>query len=171
MKHVPGHGRARVDSHLELPTVDAAPEDLARIDFAPFQALADLPMAMTAHVVYAHLDADHPATISPTIVRSIIRGAIGFDGLLLTDDLSMKALGGAFRDRAEAAFAAGVDIALHCNGVMEEARPVAEASPRLEGKALDRARAALARITAPLDFDAAEARARLDRAMARTAAA
>ena len=116
VKHIPGHGRARADSHLELPIVDASREELAARDFAPFKALADAPAAMTAHVVYTALDPERPATTSPKVVRDIIRGAIGFEGLLFSDDLSMKALGGPFEARARAVFAAGVDIALHCNG-------------------------------------------------------
>ena len=99
IKHIPGHGRANVDSHLELPIVEASRAELEAHDFAPFMALADLPMAMTAHVVYSAIDPDRPATTSPIIVDEIIRGAIGFDGLLLSDDLSMKALGGPFAER------------------------------------------------------------------------
>ena len=160
VKHSPGHGRARVDSHLELPVVEASRAELAAIDFSPFAALRDLPMAMTAHVVYAAIDPDRPATTSPVVVSDIIRGAIGFDGLLLSDDLSMKALGGPMGARAESVFAAGVDVALHCNGEMAEARAVAESAPELAGEPLRRARAALAAIAAgPDPFDAEAGRA------------
>lgn len=162
VKHVPGHGRARADSHLELPVVGASRAELETRDFSPFQALNDAPMAMTAHVVYTALDPDRPATTSPTIIRDIVRGAIGFRGLLMSDDLSMKALGGPFADRARAVFAAGVDMALHCNGDQAEGRPVAEATPELAGEALRCAEAALATIAkGPDAFDVDEGRARL----------
>ncbi len=162
VKHVPGHGRARADSHLELPVVPASLAELDARDFAPFRALRDAPMAMTAHVVYRALDPERPATTSRIVLQTIVREAIGFDGLLISDDLSMKALGGPFAGRARAAFAAGVDIALHCNGDLSEARPVAESSPPLEGAALARAEAALAAAArGPAAFDVAEGRAAL----------
>ena len=162
VKHMPGHGRARADSHLELPVVTASHEELAARDFAPFRALADAPAAMSAHIVYTALDADAPATLSEKIVREIIRGEIGFSGLLISDDLSMKALKGDFGDRTRGVFAAGLDLALHCNGDLDEGRPVAEATPWLAGPSLARAEAALARVTAsPPEFDADEAYGRL----------
>jgi len=162
VKHIPGHGRARADSHLELPVVPARHAELAARDFAPFRALNDAPAAMTAHVVYADIDPSGPATTSRKMIQQIVRGEIGFDGLLISDDLSMKALAGDFAERARASFAAGVDIALHCNGDLAEARPVAEAAPKLTGAALTRAKAALARIAAGPDaFDAEAGRARL----------
>jgi beta-N-acetylhexosaminidase len=160
VKHVPGHGRARADSHLELPVVEASLAELER-DFAPFRALKDAPAAMTAHVVYAAVDRDRPGTTSPRVLGDIVRGEIGFDGLLISDDLSMKALGGPFGARARAAYAAGVDIALHCNGDLAEARPVAEAAPPLEGRALARAQALLASAAHVEDFDVEQGRARL----------
>ncbi len=161
IKHIPGHGRARADSHLELPVVDASRAELAR-DFAPFRALNDAPAAMTAHVVYTALDPARAGTISPIVIGEIVRGEIGFDGLLFSDDLSMKALGGPFDVRTRAAFAAGIDIALHCNGELEEARPVAEASPMLNGRALGRAQALLARIAGGAQaFDVEAGRAEL----------
>ena len=166
MKHVPGHGRAGVDSHLSLPVVTATRAELEARDFAPFRALADLPMAMTAHVVFTALDPSRPATTSPEVIASVIRGAIGFDGLLMSDDLSMQALSGTLRERAAAALGAGCDVALHCNGAMAEMRGVAEAAPELAGPALRRAEAALARLAAPETLDVAEARARLDAALA-----
>jgi len=161
VKHLPGHGRGRVDSHLELPVVAASRAELAR-DFAPFRALRDAPAGMTAHVVYTAIDSERPATTSPTVLGEIVRGEIGFDGLLFSDDLSMKALGGPFGERARAAYAAGVDIALHCNGDLTEARAVAAAAPALQGKPLARTRAVLAIIAAgPDDFDVGAGRARL----------
>ena len=152
MKHCPGHGRAEVDSHVELPTVSADLAALAR-DFAPFKALADLPMAMTAHVTYLALDPQRPATTSRIVIEQVIRGEIGFDGLLLSDDLSMEALKGSLGSRAESAYAAGCDIALHCNGTMEEARQVAAVAPRLEGRAAARAEAAMTRLATPMPRD------------------
>ncbi|HEU6441329.1 MAG TPA: beta-N-acetylhexosaminidase [Microvirga sp.] len=169
VKHIPGHGRAGADSHLALPVVEASREELERHDFAPFRMLTDMPLAMTAHVVYTALDPERPATTSPVVIRDVIRGHIGYDGLLMTDDLSMKALSGSFREKTEAAFAAGCDMALHCNGEMEEMSAVAEASPILEGEALLRAEAALARIRhEPEPLDPVDARARLDAALAMT---
>ena len=158
IKHIPGHGRANADSHLELPIVTTARKTLETHDFLPFQILADMPLAMTAHVVYQAIDAAGPATTSRKIMREIVRGHIGYDGLVMTDDLSMKALAGTFRQRAERAFQAGVDMALHCNGDLGEARAVAEGTPELKGGALARAKAALARIrhvAEPLDVEAA----------------
>jgi beta-N-acetylhexosaminidase len=165
MKHVPGHGRAFADSHLELPVVSAGRAELAR-DFAPFQANADLPAAMTAHVVYEALDPTAPATQSAKVIAEIVRGEIGFDGLLMSDDLSMKALQGSFADRARKCFDAGLDLALHCNGDLTEVREVAEAAPELAGRALGRvldarARVALERARGLQHFDVAEARRRL----------
>ncbi len=145
MKHIPGHGRAFSDSHLALPVVDAPAAELRARDFRPFAALADMPMAMTAHVVYTALDPDAPATTSSRIIADIIRGEIGFDGLLMSDDVSMKALSGDFVQRTAAIFAAGCDVVLHCNGVMDEMRAVASETPELTGLAARRAKAALAR--------------------------
>jgi beta-N-acetylhexosaminidase len=142
VKHIPGHGRATVDSHLALPTVHARRHELEATDFAAFRALADLPMAMTAHIVFTALDPALPATQSPIVVSEIIRGTIGFDGFLMTDDLSMHALSGDFSERTERCFEAGCDIVLHCNGDMAEMQAVAAASPELNGDALRRAMAA-----------------------------
>ncbi|HVH02072.1 MAG TPA: glycoside hydrolase family 3 N-terminal domain-containing protein, partial [Amaricoccus sp.] len=152
MKHVPGQGRATLDSHMDLPHV-AAPRAALAADFAPFRALADLPMAMTAHVVYAALDPEAPATQSARIV-GLIRDEIGFDGLLMTDDLSMKALAGGFGDRAERALRAGCDVVLHCNGDAGEMAAVAAAVPALAGRSLARAEAALALRRRPAEDDA-----------------
>lgn len=166
MKHIPGHGRARADSHLELPVVDAPRRELEAVDFPPFKANADLPMAMSAHVVYTAIDPAAPGTWSRTVVGDIIRGAIGFDGLLMTDDLSMKALTGGFRERAERAIAAGCDMVLHCNGDPAEAEPVAQGAPLLSGKALERAERALQCVREVSPFDVAAAAAEFDEAFA-----
>lgn len=153
VKHIPGHGRALADSHEELPRVAAPLAELERLDFAPFRSLNDMPVAMTAHVVYEAVDPDRPATLSRRVVGDVIRGAIGFDGLLLTDDLSMKALSGGFGDRTRASFEAGCDMALHCNGRLDEMGAVAAAAPPLAGAAARRADAALARLGRPEPFE------------------
>lgn len=149
VKHIPGHGRAGADSHLALPRVDASLEELRSHDFVPFRALNDMPMAMSAHVVYAALDAAAPATTSRRAVTEFIRGEIGFDGLLMSDDVSMQALSGDFADRTAAIMAAGCDVVLHCNGRMDEMAAVASRTPVLAGRALERANAALARKASP----------------------
>jgi len=167
IKHIPGHGRAACDSHHHLPVVDASRETLEATDFRPFRALADMPLAMSAHVVFTAIDPERPATQSATVIREIVRGLIGFDGLLMTDDLSMNALAGSFRERAEASFSAGIDAVLHCNGRMDEMRAVVEAAPVLGGEPLRRAKAALARLAARSEgFDVAEARARFEAGLA-----
>lgn len=166
IKHIPGHGRARADSHLELPVVGASRAELEAQDFIPFRADADLPLGMTAHVVYRAIDPDHPGTLSRAVIEEIIRGLIGFDGLLMTDDLSMKALSGGFRARAEGAIAAGCDVVLHCNGDLTEARAVAEGAGDLAGGALERARAAKAKIVASKDFDPVDGARQFDAALA-----
>lgn len=143
MKHIPGHGRAFADSHLALPEVDAPLAELRARDFAPFRALNDLGMAMSAHVVYSAIDPDRPGTTSPIVVNDIIRGEIGFDGLLMSDDVSMKALAGSFEEKTTAIFAAGCDMVLHCNGVMAEMAAVAAHAPVLAGRGAERAAAAL----------------------------
>jgi beta-N-acetylhexosaminidase len=165
IKHIPGHGRAMADSHLELPSVDAPLAALSERDFAPFRMLSDMPMAMSAHVVYEAIDRKRPGTLSKKVIGRIIREEIGFDGLLMTDDLSMKALKGDFKDRAKAALAAGCDMILHCNGDMSEMQGVVEGAKPLKGEAKRRAAAALARVArVPEPFDAEEARARFDAA-------
>ena len=171
LKHIPGHGRATADSHFGLPTVDAPAEELQRSDFAAFQPLADLPMAMTAHVVFSALDPAQPATTSATIIRQVIRGTIGFQGLLMSDDVSMNALAGSIAERTRAIVNAGCDMVLHCNGKLEEMHDVAGETPELEGEALDRARRALASRRAPEPFDRQAARAELEALMNRVATA
>ncbi len=131
IKHIPGHGRARVDSHEALPQVDTPLEVLRDSDFRPFKALAGAPWGMTAHIIYTAIDAERPATTSPKVISEVIRGEIGFDGLLLSDDLSMKALSGGLGERARAALDAGCDLALHCNGERPEMEAVAAVAPPL----------------------------------------
>ena len=162
LKHIPGHGRATADTHFRLPVVDTPRAELERVDFAAFQPLADLPMAMTAHVVFSALDAAHPATTSATIIEQVIRGVIGFQGLLMSDDVSMNALAGSIAERTRAIVAAGCDMVLHCNGKLDEMREVAAETPELSGKALQRARIALASRKPPQPFDRLAARAELD---------
>ena len=162
LKHIPGHGRATADTHFRLPVVDTPRAELERVDFAAFQPLADLPMAMTAHVVFSALDPAHPATTSATIIEQVIRGVIGFQGLLMSDDVSMNALAGSIAERTRAIVAAGCDMVLHCNGKLDEMREVAAWTPELSGKALQRARMALASRKPPQPFDRLAARAELD---------
>ena len=167
LKHIPGHGRATADSHALLPTVDTPASELDATDFAAFRPLADLPMAMTAHVVFSALDAAQPATTSATIVSQVIRGSLGFQGLLMSDDVSMNALEGSIGERSRAIIAAGCDVILHCNGRMDEMRLVASESPVLAGVALKRAEAALASRKPPQPFDRHSARVELDDLIAR----
>jgi beta-N-acetylhexosaminidase len=159
IKHIPGHGRATADSHLELPRVTASADELSLQDFLPFRALNHAPIAMTAHVVYEAIDPKRPATTSPRLIGRMVRGEIGFDGLLISDDLSMAALSGTLADRAKAALFAGCDIVLHCNGKMDEMRGVASRVKPLAGDAARRADQALAQLRdpVPLDTEAAEA--------------
>src|SRR5664280_2506668 len=161
LKHIPGHGRATADTHFRLPVVDTPRAELERTDFAAFQPLADLPMAMTAHVVFSALDTAHPATTSATMINQVIRGVIGFQGLLMSDDVSMNALAGSIAERTRAVFAAGCDMVLHCNGKLDEMREVARETPQLSGKALQRAKRALASRKAPQAFDRLTAQAEL----------
>jgi beta-N-acetylhexosaminidase len=171
LKHIPGHGRANVDTHFRLPTVDTPRDELMRTDFAAFRPLSDLPMAMTAHVVFSAFDPVHPATTSATMIEQVIRGAIGFQGLLMSDDVSMNALAGTVGERARALLAAGCDMVLHCNGNIEEMREVAAQAPELSGMSLERAERALAARKAPQPFDRQAARAELDALIARTSTA
>jgi beta-N-acetylhexosaminidase len=171
LKHIPGHGRANADSHHDLPVVDSSRNELEAVDFAAFRPLADLPMAMTAHVVFSAVDAAHPATTSATMIEEVIRAFIGFQGLLMSDDVSMNALSGSIAERTRAIFAAGCDIVLYCNGRLEEMRDVAAHAPELSGQALTRARAARAARKTPRPFDRTEARAELDALVARLGAA
>jgi beta-N-acetylhexosaminidase len=162
LKHIPGHGRATADTHFGLPVVDTSKIELEATDFAAFRPLADLPMAMTAHVVFSAFDPAHPATTSATMIEQVIRGLIGFQGLLMSDDVSMNALAGSVAERTRAIFAAGCDMVLHCNGKLDEMRLVARETPELLNKALARAERALAARKGPLAFDRTAARAELD---------
>ena len=165
IKHIPGHGRAFADSHHDLPVVETALETLDAWDFAPFKALSDMPMAMTAHVVFTAVDAKRPATTSKKGIR-LMRQHLGFSGLIMSDDLSMKALSGTLTERAEQSLKAGCDVILHCNGDLAEMRQVAEGTGKLKGEARRRAEAALNRIVhTPEPLDVAEARARLEAAL------
>ena len=159
VKHIPGHGRATADSHQKLPVVSAERATLETSDFAAFRPLAGLPLAMTAHVVFTAIDPIAPATTSAAIVRDVIRGSIGYQGLLMSDDLSMGALSGSLGERARAAFAAGCEVVLHCNGNMDEMVAVAAAAPVLSGDSARRAAAALAakKPAAPIDLTAKRA--------------
>jgi len=161
IKHIPGHGRATADSHERLPVVEAAREQLEREDMAPFIALADLPAAMTAHVVYTAFDARCCATTSLRVVEQVIRGSIGFDGLLMSDDLSMKALTGSYRERTDAALLAGCDVVLHCNGNLAEMREVAAAAGVMSAASSLRLARCHALLGARHPFDPAAARALL----------
>jgi beta-N-acetylhexosaminidase len=145
VKHIPGHGRARADSHKELPVVEASVEEL-EVDLAPFRALRDAAMAMTAHVLYPAWDAARPATVSPSIIAEVIRGEIGFDGLLMSDDLAMEALSGTLAERTTAALSAGCDVALHCSGVLAESEAVAGAAGEMNAAASARLARALASV-------------------------
>src|SRR6185437_3987469 len=165
MKHIPGHGRAMADSHFALPRVATEAEELSATDFVAFRSLSTCPMAMTAHVVYEALDPQRPATTSPKVIRDVIRGEIGFEGLLISDDLSMNALDGPLSVRTKAALFAGCDVVLHCNGKLEEMAEVAAEVKELEGASLKRAEAALAHLSAPDAFDRAAAEARLGELM------
>ena len=160
IKHMPGHGRAQLDTHFDLPQVELTLAELEASDFAAFRPLADLPMGMTGHVVFSALT-DKAATVSPEAI-AVIRNQIGFGGLLMTDDISMQALKGEPQDRARAALDAGCDVALFCNAPLDQRRTVAETAGRMTDAAHTRAQAALAARNAPLDFDVQSAEAELD---------
>ncbi len=157
IKHVPGHGRARVDSHKELPVIDAPLEELESVDFKPFAALADMPLAMTAHVVLRAFDEEAPATVSPFIMQEVIRRQIGFKGLIMSDDLNMSALSGEPEDRAKAVLGAGCDVVLHCSGVYADMVRVADAVPMLSDEGQTRFQAARDRLQEPAPYDRDEA--------------
>ncbi|WP_417670476.1 beta-N-acetylhexosaminidase [Roseibium sp.] len=160
LKHLPGHGRATVDSHLELPRVGASRADLEQVDFLPFERLRNYPLAMTAHILFEDIDPNTPATQSREIIETVIRGRIGFSGCLMSDDISMKALGGNMRERCEATFAAGCDLVLHCNGELDQMQAVADVAPRLSGLTQLRCRQALVALKEPdPSFDVERVRA------------
>jgi beta-N-acetylhexosaminidase len=166
LKHLPGHGRATADSHENLPVVATDRATLEATDFAAFRLLNGLPIGMTAHVVFSAIDPVAPATASATIVREVIRDSIGFSGLLMSDDISMGALSGSIGERTKAAIAAGCDVALHCNGKMDEMLAVAGSVPRLTGAAARRAEAALTLRRPPAPIDIAARRAEFFNLMA-----
>ncbi len=159
IKHVPGHGRAKVDSHLSLPRIDASEAELAAVDFRPFQALHAAPLAMTAHVLLPCFDDWRPASVSPVIMGEVIRDRIGLEGLVMSDDIGMQALGGSMGNRAAEVIAAGCDVALHCSGDLAEMRDVAGAVPPLAGMSAERFARAWARLREPQPFDAGAAMA------------
>ena len=165
VKHIPGHGRATKDSHLDLPVVSASRAELVGTDFAAFQRLAHLPAAMTAHVVFSAVDPDLPASVSPRVTTEIVRGAIGFDELLMSDDLGMKALTGDIGSRARAVLGAGSDLALVCSGDLADTEAVAAVAPQLSGAALGRFERARAVFGQQEPFDVAQAEAGLERAL------
>jgi beta-N-acetylhexosaminidase len=165
IKHIPGHGRATADSHLALPVVTESRAQLSATDFAPFKALTAMPAAMTAHVVFRAIDPDEPASTSAIVTREIIRGEIGFDGLLMSDDLSMKALSGDMRGRARRVIAAGSDLALHCNGDLSEMQAAAAGVPEVNGRAQARLAAAFALTKKAQPFDSAAAEPHLGRVL------
>jgi beta-N-acetylhexosaminidase len=169
IKHMPGHGRARVDSHLTLPIVDADLRTLEETDFAPFRALAALPWAMTAHVVFSAIDDRQPTTTSPVMIERVIRGSIGFAGVLITDDIGMGALAGSIGERVGAALAAGCDAVSHCSGRLDEMREVAEAAAVITAEAKARiARGEARRRESIREFDRREAEAKFDQLIAAT---
>jgi beta-N-acetylhexosaminidase len=161
IKHLPGHGRSQVDSHLSLPVVDAPLAELEASDFRPFRALADMPLGMTGHLLIPAIDGERPATISSRVIAEVIRGFIGFQGVLITDDLSMEALSGTVQSRAAAAIAAGCDLALHCNGKLAEMAAIAEALPPISADAAAKLAEAPPRRAAG-EVDAADLARRLD---------
>tara|TARA_A100001037_G_C15037781_1_gene584051 strand:+ start:165 stop:1193 length:1029 start_codon:yes stop_codon:yes gene_type:complete len=161
IKHVPGHGRANADSHLELPHVDTKLEVLIETDFAPFKALNNAPAAMTAHVVYSALDDKAPCSTSELVIRDVVRGQIGFDGLLFSDDIGMKALSGPLVVRISSVLQAGCDIALHCDGNFEAMVEIAASCPPMGDKSLDRLRRAKSVASDSQDFDAEAAKRRI----------
>ena len=158
LKHIPGHGRANADSHEKLPVVHTDRATLEATDFAAFRPLKKLPLGMTAHVVFTAIDPVRPATTSATMIGEVIRGFIGFDGLLMSDDVSMNALSGTIAERSRASLKAGCDLVLHCNGKMDEMRAVASEAPELSGDAKRRAAAALAVRKSPAGIDLPAAR-------------
>ena len=164
IKHIPGHGRARVDSHYACPVIETDNDELSHTDFAPFRVLAAMPWAMSAHIVYMAIDSTAPATLSSRVISQVIRGTIGFDGVLVSDDLSMQALGGEIGERAERALAAGCDLVLHCNGDRGEMETIVSATGRIAARTADRmARSeAMRRASGPRPFDRSKAEARLD---------
>jgi beta-N-acetylhexosaminidase len=167
LKHLPGHGRSLIDSHAGLPVVEASLRALEASDFRPFRALREFPMGMTGHLIYKSIDGNNPSTLSRVVIEEVIRskapGRIGFNGLLMTDDISMGALEGSFEERARKSLTAGCDVILHCNGEMAEMQSIASQTPILSGKARQRADKVIKAFCEPDDFDVDEGRNRLQR--------
>jgi beta-N-acetylhexosaminidase len=159
IKHIPGHGRAKVDSHASLPAIEASHAELSATDFLPFRALRDMPLGMTAHLLIPDIDPDRPSSASSTIIQGVIRGEIGFHGLLMCDDLGMGALAGDMKERTRAVLAAGCDVALHCSGILPEMEQVASVAPALAGDPARRFDAARARLMPAASLDVARAEA------------
>ena len=170
IKHVPGHGRAPADSHLALPCIDASVRELTETDFRPFMALADAPLAMTGHVLLMAFDDKRPVSVSPIIMREVIRDLLGLEGLVMSDDLGMAALGGPMRDRAASVIEAGCDVALHCNGNLAEMREAASVVPPLAGASAERFARAIAKLGEPQAFDAGQALTLVSEAASRSGA-
>ena len=160
LKHIPGHGRAKVDSHFSLPVVDVSLEELKKTDFVPFKALSHIPMGMTAHILYTAIDKNRVATLSPDVIR-LVREELGYDGLLMTDDISMKALSGSLATLTTQSIEAGCDVVLHCNGKMKEMQEIAAACPKISDASLARLERAVLQIKSPEEFDVAEAESKL----------
>jgi beta-N-acetylhexosaminidase len=167
IKHIPGHGRAVADSHLELPRVDTALDTLVKTDFAPFIGLSDAPAGMTAHIVYSAIDPERPASTSPTLIEETIRNEIGFDGLLFSDDVCMNALSGPVNDRVGLVLEAGCDVALHCNQNFADMAAIAETCPPMRDDSLLRLKSAVARLNDSNDFDADAAKRRISALLGR----
>ncbi len=166
IKHMPGHGRSQADTHKEMPTVTASAEEL-ELDIAPFRALADTPVGMTGHLLFTAWDDANPATLSPTVIADVIRGQIGFDGLLMTDDIDMEALSGTIPERSERAIAAGCDLVLNCWARMDDMIGIATRLPALSGKGAERLDRALASMgDVPNSFDTVELLAKRDALLA-----
>lgn len=161
IKHIPGHGRATADSHVELPRVSAPADELARTDFRPFRDLKDAPAGMTAHVVYDAFDPDRPGSASPAVIEGVIRSDIGFDGFLMSDDVCMKALSGPLDARVTAVLEAGCDAALHCDGAFEDMVAIAETCPEMSAAAQGRWKRAKAMCNDSASFDRMAAEARI----------
>ncbi len=166
IKHIPGHGRAGADSHESLPTIEAERAELESVDFAPFRALKDMPLGMTGHLLIPSLDENEPVSTSSSIIGRVIRGDIGFKGLLLSDDLSMGALSGHMGRRTHAVLSAGCDVALHCNGDFGEMCAVAEAVPELSDAGIRRFNVALSCLKPAEEFDVDRAQAFMAEALA-----
>jgi len=173
IKHIPGHGRTSLDSHHTCPVVETGADELSHTDFAPFQALAAMPWAMTAHIVYMAIDPTAPATLSERVISQVIRGAIGFDGILVSDDLSMQALGGEVAERAARALAAGCDLVLHCNGEPSEMEAIVAATAPISPPTAARLvrGEALRRSCGPQQFDRYAAEQRFEALLAGAAIA